>query len=71
MALLREMHRWHVLVGHFGLMIGASRKKFIGDITRQKEPKNRVFGTAAVVTSSIASGAHIVRGTVQRPQYYG
>ncbi|GBC78664.1 Dihydropteroate synthase [bacterium HR08] len=42
------------------LLIGPSRKSFIGHITG-REPRERVFGTAAAVVAAIFRGAHIVR----------
>ncbi|KAG7694133.1 hypothetical protein KL915_003804 [Ogataea haglerorum] len=42
------------------LLMGPSRKQFIGGITG-KPPKDRVFGTAAAVSACIANGADIVR----------
>ena len=43
------------------VVIGTSRKGFIGKITNEPEPARRVFGTAAAVAWSIAAGASIVR----------
>jgi dihydropteroate synthase len=43
------------------LVIGTSRKRFIGQITGETEAENRVFGTAATVAWSLANGASIVR----------
>lgn len=43
------------------LLIGTSRKAFIGTITNQPDPANRVFGTAATVAWAVAHGAGIVR----------
>ena len=43
------------------LVIGTSRKRFIGQITGEIEAENRVFGTAATVAWSLANGASIVR----------
>jgi dihydropteroate synthase len=43
------------------LVIGTSRKRFIGQITGETEVENRVFGTAATVAWSLANGASIVR----------
>jgi dihydropteroate synthase len=43
------------------LVIGTSRKKFIGTITNEPEPTKRLFGTAATVAWSIANGAAVVR----------
>ncbi|HVF89566.1 MAG TPA: dihydropteroate synthase [Blastocatellia bacterium] len=47
---------------HFNLalMVGTSRKSFIGRITG-READERAFGTAASVAVSIARGAHLVR----------
>ncbi|MDQ3441465.1 MAG: dihydropteroate synthase [Planctomycetota bacterium] len=43
------------------VVIGASRKGFIGRITNEPEPSRRLFGTAACVAWSVANGAAIVR----------
>ncbi len=42
------------------IMIGTSRKSFIGKITGE-EPQERIEGTAATVTAAIMSGCHIIR----------
>lgn len=44
----------------FPLMIGTSRKKFIGRLIGRLEA-DRVFGTAATVAAAVLRGAHIVR----------
>ena len=43
------------------MVIGTSRKGFIGRITDESEPSRRLFGTAACVAWSIANGAAVVR----------
>jgi len=43
------------------VVIGTSRKGFIGKITGEADPKQRQFGTAATIAWSIANGAAIVR----------
>ncbi|MCU0552811.1 MAG: dihydropteroate synthase [Leptolyngbya sp. Prado105] len=43
------------------ILIGASRKSFIGQILNQPDPQQRVWGTAAACVSAIANGADIVR----------
>jgi dihydropteroate synthase len=43
------------------LVLGTSRKGFIGRITGEPEPGRRLFGTAATVGWTIANGASIVR----------
>jgi dihydropteroate synthase len=45
----------------FPLMIGTSRKAFIGKTLGGIQAAQRVWGTAASVTASILAGAHIVR----------
>ena len=42
-------------------LMGPSRKRFIGNITGVKTPKERVWGTAATVSASVSGGADIVR----------
>ena len=43
------------------ILVGASRKSFIGNILNRSEPKERVWGTAAACCRAIASGADILR----------
>ncbi len=43
------------------IVIGTSRKRFIGEITGDDEPQVRLMGTAATVAWSIANGAAVVR----------
>jgi dihydropteroate synthase len=43
------------------ILIGTSRKGFIGKITGETNPQDRLFGTAATVAWSVANGASIVR----------
>jgi dihydropteroate synthase len=43
------------------VVIGTSRKGFIGRITGESEPSKRLFGTAACVAWAVASGAAVVR----------
>jgi len=45
----------------FPLVVGASRKKFLGKILGAEDPTDRIEGTAAAVALSIAGGADIVR----------
>jgi dihydropteroate synthase len=45
----------------YRVLVGPSRKAFIGKLTGQEKPTDRVFGTAATVALSIAAGASIVR----------
>lgn len=43
------------------ILVGASRKSFIGRILNQPEPKARIWGTAAACCAAIAHGADILR----------
>jgi dihydropteroate synthase len=43
------------------VVVGTSRKAFIGRITGESDPVQRVFGTSATVAWSVANGAAIVR----------
>lgn len=43
------------------LVVGTSRKSFIGRITGEDEPSRRLFGTAATVAWAVTNGAAIVR----------
>ena len=45
----------------FPVLIGASRKRFIGDVLDQPRPQARLWGTAAVGGQAIAKGARILR----------
>lgn len=43
------------------ILVGASRKSFIGHILNQPDPKARVWGTAAACCAAISHGADILR----------
>jgi dihydropteroate synthase len=43
------------------ILVGTSRKSFIGHILNQPDPKERVWGTAATCCAAIAGGADILR----------
>ncbi|KAJ1900294.1 trifunctional dihydropteroate synthetase [Coemansia sp. IMI 209127] len=45
----------------YPVLVGCSRKRFIGNVTGKPNAKDRVWGTAATVTSAIQGGASIVR----------
>jgi dihydropteroate synthase len=59
---IRLLHRLETL-GDFGLpvLVGVSRKAFIGSILGQESPEERLIGTVAAVVCSVLKGAHIVR----------
>jgi dihydropteroate synthase len=45
----------------YKVLVGTSRKRFIGQLTGKDNPASRLFGTAATVALSVAKGASIVR----------
>ena len=45
----------------YRLLVGTSRKRFIGQITDKNDPAQRIFGTAATVALAAMKGASIVR----------
>jgi dihydropteroate synthase len=59
LTLIREMKQCKDLGRP--LVIGTSRKGFIGAISGEPQPNQRLLGTAATVAWSIANGADIVR----------
>jgi dihydropteroate synthase len=56
--LIRNLNR--LAVARFPILIGTSRKSFIGTVLK-KPPRELVLGTGVTVTASILFGAHIVR----------
>ena len=60
---LEVLHRLAELKAALGLplLIGTSRKRFIGELLGGAEPRDRVEGTAATVALAIAAGADVVR----------
>ena len=57
--LLRRLSEFKAL--KVPILVGTSRKSFIGKIINQPEPQKRVWGTAATCCSAIMSGADILR----------
>ncbi len=45
----------------YPLLVGVSRKSFIGRILDRNDPKERIWGTAAACTAAIGGGADILR----------
>ena len=58
LAIINHLERFNLF--NLPLMIGTSRKSFIGRLTG-KPANERIFGTAASVVAAIIRGAHIVR----------
>jgi dihydropteroate synthase len=45
----------------YPVLVGPSRKAFLGKLTGNEKPTDRVFGTAATVALCAAAGVSIVR----------
>ena len=59
LEILRELRKFRVL--NCPILVGVSRKSFIGHILNQPEAKQRIWGTAAACTGAIANSADILR----------
>ena len=59
LEIIRELRRLEKF--KLPVLIGTSRKTFIGKVLDIPEPERRLWGTAATVTAAILNGAHIVR----------
>jgi dihydropteroate synthase len=57
--LIRQLDRFQVL--DLPILVGVSRKSFIGKILDQPDPNHRLWGTAAASCAAIARGADILR----------
>ncbi len=57
--LIRQLDQFQVL--DLPLLVGVSRKSFIGKILDQPNPNQRLWGTAAACCAAIANGADILR----------
>jgi dihydroneopterin aldolase/2-amino-4-hydroxy-6-hydroxymethyldihydropteridine diphosphokinase/dihydropteroate synthase len=64
LKILRELYRITERgseLERFPLLIGPSRKSFIGRILGQSDPCHAVWGTAAVCSACISGGVHMIR----------
>ena len=59
LEILRYLPKFRVL--NCPILVGVSRKSFIGHILNQPEAKQRIWGTAAACTGAIANSADILR----------
>lgn len=58
---LELLRRLPQLVDDVPLLVGPSRKRFIGAVLQEPRPRARLWGTAASVCRAIAGGARVVR----------
>ncbi len=59
LLLLRNIDKF--VATDYLVLVGTSRKSFIGKLTGREKPSERIFGTAATVALCAASGVSIVR----------
>lgn len=59
LEILRQLD--HLRALGYPLLVGPSRKSFIGQILDRPDPEERVWGTAAACSAAIAAGANILR----------
>ena len=61
LELLHRLEELKLALGGLPMLVGTSRKRFIGELLDGAGPDDRVEGTAATVALAIAAGADIVR----------
>ncbi len=59
LELLRNIDKF--VATSYCVLVGTSRKSFIGKITNKENPADRIFGTAATVALCAAAGVSIIR----------
>jgi dihydropteroate synthase len=59
LQLLRSIDKF--VASGYRVLVGASRKSFIGAITGKDVPTDRIYGTTAAVAYCVAAGVSIVR----------
>tara|TARA_Y100001968_G_scaffold113737_1_gene103167 strand:- start:38289 stop:39158 length:870 start_codon:yes stop_codon:yes gene_type:complete len=59
LSLLRNLNRF--LSYNYSVMVGPSKKRFIGDITLEKNTNERIWGTAAVTCMCVQSKVNLIR----------
>jgi dihydropteroate synthase len=59
LELLRRLPE--LAIAGYPLLVGPSRKRFIGAVLEQPNPRQRLWGTAAVCAQAIARGADVLR----------
>ena len=59
LSLLRNIDKF--VAAGYRVLVGTSRKSFIGKLTGKEKPSDRIFGTAASVALCVAAGVSIVR----------
>lgn len=50
LELLRDLPKWKSVVGNYPLVVGTSRKSFIGRLVHEENPAKREFGTGITIS---------------------
>ena len=59
LTLLRNIEKFVSM--NYPVLVGPSRKRFIGSVLNVSDPKNRIFGTAAVAARCVIAGVDLLR----------
>ena len=59
LSLLRNLEEFVSM--NYPVLIGASRKRFIGSVLNEPDPNKRIFGTSAVASRCVIAGVDILR----------
>ena len=59
LALLRNIEEFILM--EYPVLVGASRKRFIGSVINESDPLKRKFGTAAVASRCVMAGVDFLR----------
>ncbi len=59
LAIIDDLERFRVFMQP--ILVGISRKSFIGTVLNKKRPEDRLTGTLAATTIAVYNGAHIIR----------
>ena len=59
LSLLRNIEQFVSM--KYPVLVGASRKRFIGSVLNESDPTKRIFGTAAVASRCVFGGVDIIR----------
>ena len=59
LILLRNIEQFVLM--QYPVLVGASRKRFIGSVINESDPNKRIFGTAAVASRCLLAGVEFLR----------
>ncbi len=59
LILLRNLEQFISM--NYPVLIGASRKRFIGSVINEQDPNKRIFGTSAVASRCVIAGVNFLR----------